>query len=315
MFFLGNLKKYGNNYSRNREENTMEKLNRFIEIVKDGIVEVLPKDFQGCTFEIKTMQKMDEEYTGMVVMRKNARTHVIINMDDWYDAYLEGTEIDDIIDEIALLVQKEVPMQPLEWLQDYEQVKHRIYYRLYPEDRVTRELKNVPHRKICDLVLAYHILVQDQNGALSSVLVRHEMLEHYGISEEKFHKDAEESTVHLFPESVEQYGKDSDFYIITNKRNLNGASVLFYPGVLEKMAHIYGGTFMLIPSSIHEFFAISRKKYITCEELDEMVEKGNEEVLEQGDILLSTHGYVYDPDHGALETTRAYVERTGMHQI
>lgn len=293
----------------------MEKMDRFIEIVEKGIIEVLPKSFAGCTFEIQTMRKMDEEYTGMVVMRKNTRTHVIINMDDWYEAYLRGTDLEDIIDEIALLVQKEVPMASLEWLQDYEQVKHRIYYRLYPENRVTRELPYVPHKKICDLVLAYHILIQDQNGALSSVLVRNEMLEKYGVSEEQFQTDAEESTVHLFPESVEQYGEDSDFYIITNQRNMNGAAVLFYPGVLEKMAHIYGGTFLLIPSSIHEFFAISRKKYISCDELDEMVVKGNQEVLEQGDILLSTHGYVYDPDYGALETTRAYVERTGVEQI
>ena len=293
----------------------MENRNQFIENVKQGIGAVLPKEFAECTIKIQPIQKMDEEYIGMVVEQKKQSTHVIINMDEWYDTYCEGTSLEDIIDAIALQVQKEVLMQPLEWLQDYEQVKERIYYRLYPEKDVRRELQNVPHKKICDLILAYHILVQDQNGALSSILVKNEMLDDYGVSVEEFKKDAEKSTVKLFPARIEQYGTDADFYVITNAKNVNGAAVLFYPGVFAHLSKVYGGTFMLIPSSIHEFFAISKVQQITCKELDDMVEKGNVEISKQGNILLADHGYVYDPSYKRLETTKEYRKRTGREVI
>ena len=46
--------------------------------------------------------------------------------------------------------------------------------------------------------------------------------------------------------------EQSPFYILTNEQKIDGAGVLFYPGVQELVAEKMNGDYFVLPSSVHE---------------------------------------------------------------
>ena len=81
---------------------------------------------------------------------------------------------------------------------------------------------------------------------------------------------------------------------ITNRKKLNGASALFYPGVMEHVGEMLKGDYYVIPSSIHEMIAV-RAEGTDANVLRRMLKKGNRELIEEGEWL-SDDLYYYDAE-------------------
>lgn len=299
----------------------METLIEFAEVLKKELRAVLPKRYKNIELEIIPMKKINKEYTGLSISNPDTKVYKVLNLEETFDKYCDGMKLDDIVDEIALEFQKEIPDFDVDWMTDYSVVKNKLFYRIYNASDLTNILQDVPHKKFADLVLTYYILIRNENGGLISAIVKNEMMEKYGVSLEEFEKDAEISAMKLFPASIEKYVPpgskewDGKMVVITNPQDINGAAALFYPGVLEKVTEIFGNRIMIIPSSIHEVFAIGKKSHLTTHRLDEMIENGNAALCEEQEIVLSSHGYIYDCEYGVLETTREYEVRTGKNTL
>ena len=91
-------------------------------------------------------------------------------------------------------------------------------------------------------------------------------------------------------------------YILSSSIRTYGASALYYPGVQEKISQLVGGSYYILPSSVHEVLILPDLYPIGSLEprsLSEIVKLVNEQELQEAD-LLSYRVLYYDGDSGIL---------------
>lgn len=208
------------------------------------------------------------------------------------------------------------------FITDYEKVKDHTYLRMIPGDSPI--LKDTPHRMVEDMALVVNIHLEsfsDENGR-SCVVISRPLMEMYGIDEKQLFADAEKNSLANEPivftplgdmiksliESEELPSPEEAgivTYIATNKSGFQGASIAAYPDFAEKAAETIGGSFYMLPSSVHEFILIKDDGKPNARDLNKMIKNVNETVLEPRD-LLSNQCYHYDAKTKVLETGLKY---------
>lgn len=86
-------------------------------------------------------------------------------------------------------------------------------------------------------------------------------------------------------------GSDNEMLVVSNHKNFNGAAAMLDRTVLEKLSSMFGGDFVILPSSIHEFIALSAEN-LDKDELKIMVCEVNENEVREEDRL-SDSVYIY----------------------
>jgi hypothetical protein len=232
--------------------------------------------------------------------------------------------VNTIEDSISVIKNKEQDVKS--FISDYEQVKDHTYLRMIPGDSPI--LKDTPHKMVEDMALVVNIHLEsfsDENGR-SCVVVSKPLMEMYGVDEKQLFADAEKNSLANEPmvftplgdmiknliesenlPSPEEAGIVT--YIATNKSGFQGAAVAGYPDFCEKAAEAIGGSFYMLPSSVHEFILIKDDGMPKAKDLNAMIKNVNETVLEPRDIL-SAQCYHYDAKAKLLETGLNYAKRT-----
>lgn len=316
----------------------------FVKNVTEDIKNYLPEEFADAEVKVFPYEKLNESYTGMIVIQPGKKTSPIISLDFHYEKLPENVcskEADEYKNEVkniaSLIVEhSNYPEVDANFLLDYERVKDKLFIRVSSAIRNKDLLKKVPHFLMEDLAITYHIFVRKSEDGISSSPVTYKMLKGYGVTEEQLKEDALINAPKNFPSSLltmasvlrEQYAQaisvernismeeankiaetfinntpaegkalfDSQF-IVTNTQQLNGASVLFYPGVLEQLGEKLG-SFYALPSSVHEFilYAFPEKTDENSISLSEMVRKINATNVVENNDILSDHAYFYNAE-------------------
>ena len=105
-----------------------------------------------------------------------------------------------------------------------------------------------------DLFLVCYATILEKNDSLMSTLVTTDLAEKLGITEQEVFEAA---MTNQNPYSTMRYISELPPLIaVTNEKNMNGAAMAFYPGKLKEISEYVGGSYYLIPSSIHEMIVI-----------------------------------------------------------
>lgn len=195
---------------------------------------------------------------------------------------------------------------------DYEEVSRRLSLALIPVRGNEVMLSSVPHRLIEDLALIYRA---DQAEGIS-VVINDRMLAGYGIAPEQLHEDALASAQDRHPcvirpiREVLGIGQEDDdpelrdpddaapeLYVATTADMFRGACVIAYPGVLEQAAARLGGSYYILPSSIHEVLLVPARGEDRSEEYRDMVTEINSAMVPENEKL-SDSVYFYDHADG-----------------
>ena len=189
---------------------------------------------------------------------------------------------------------------------EWENVKQRIIFRMVNYNANKELLNGVPHRRILDLAVVYHCLVESTPEADATILIHNHHMESWKVTEDVLFHAALENTPCLQKACVvnmEQVcqsmisEKDSDLAvaksinILTNTNRTNGAGVILYPNVLKEFAEEMGHDFYIIPSSIHETILLPMLGD-DWEALSQMVKEVNATQLAPEEVL-SDHVYEY----------------------
>lgn len=176
------------------------------------------------------------------------------------------------------------------------------------------------------LVVNIHLdSISDDDGR-SCVVVSRPLMEMYGIDEAKLFADAEKNSLANEPivfkplfDMVKDLINSENIpdpedvgivtYIATNASGFQGAAVAGYPDFCEKAAETMGGSFYMLPSSVHEFILIKDDGKAKAKDLNKMIRNVNETVLEPRDVL-AAQCYHYDAKAKVLETGLSYAQRT-----
>ena len=172
--------------------------------------------------------------------------------------------------------------------------------------------------------LVYRFVFQtDEQGSVSS-LITNSMLESYGVSAGQLHMDALENAPGQFPASVrslqevlaEQMGLDLEampqnpggMYVATCNNGINGAGCIFYPEFMDQAADKLGGSFFVLPSSVHEVILLPDTGDMSFHELESMVQEINATEVQPADRL-SDSVYHYDAEEHIFEKAQTHDER------
>lgn len=220
-------------------------------------------------------------------------------------------------------------------LTNYDTAKERLFIKVSNIERNRERFENVPCLRQGELAITCNILAYD-NGDFVSIVINNKMLDNFGISKEKLFIDALANSIKLMPpvirpikdvlaelmeneapaphmefdeqlKSIDLKGKEG-MYVLSNTKKINGAGVMFYPEVLEKISQSAKSDLIILPSSIHEVLILADDGRFDNAELEFMVKEINRNELKEKDVLSDTV-YHYDGKAHLFERNADYKER------
>ncbi len=310
----------------NPKRTDMEKLTyrEFVRYLSENIPAVMGPGYAGAEVTTGPVAKLGSTYKGLSIRLPGQKAAVSINLDDLYGDYRNGKAVEEILGETAEKAAKVPVQEDLGWLENLAEVQPHLFVRL-SNAVINRDLlQKVPHRRITDLALTAHVEIgmSSEKEVLCSTMVNNSLLEMYGIKADKLIDLALENSVSRMPALIERTdyfmrrwnlsesgnGK-TELMTVTNRQMINGAAVLFYPGVLDTLGRTLGD-YYVIPSSIHEVLALPDSQ-ADFEGLTDLVRRVNAMAVSPQEKL-SDHLYHYDCVTEKFETAIAYRRRCGM---
>lgn len=206
---------------------------------------------------------------------------------------------------------------------DYDSVKDYLFMNVINAKDNAQELLKVPHTLVGDLAIVYRIMIETTDTGFSSAKVTNQMMDHYGIDVSKLHEDALISAPKILkpeilplktlamgiPKEIALQETDRNLVVITNEHKTDGASTMFYAGVLNDLATKLNHSLYIIPSSTDECIAVCDSLNLNHEHLENMLHEVNNSSLVDPDKKLSDHLYHYDKDARILEKADDYEKR------
>ncbi len=187
-------------------------------------------------------------------------------------------------------------------------------------------LAGSPHRAFCDLSVVYSIVWEKEENLFCEMPITNQMVRKLGMTEQELYEAARTDTRELFPpvnqtmkelmagcysEEEPEYSlefPEMEMYLISNETAQKGAVVILYEEELHDLAERVGSDLYLLPSSIHEFLAVS-VSFGSPEDLQAIVSEVNEIQVPEEERL-SDQVYQYDREQRMIFLAMAQPERT-----
>ena len=226
------------------------------------------------TFNQKTLDKMQRlfpdrrviidhfntshgEYDGIVVSQPNGLTPVI-NLNQFYDRYLETGKYTPIFEEMLLILDYKAPFSDIrDLIQDFSWVKAHLFFVV-----CNIEKAQGIGRQIEDLFLQPRILIDDSDG-IYSCAIDHHLLSLWDADEDEIIEAALTNAPKINPPVIKDLadfvGEDEfkgHCVVVSTKQKVRGACGLFYDGIREQVTSMIGN-FLILPSSVNEFICVN----------------------------------------------------------
>ncbi len=299
------------------------------EDVKRTLDERTDSDYQ---VELHTVTKMNETYEAISVKPEDGQIGVNLNATSLYKAYEDGMDYDRIVSEAADKAYSALESRPdfnIDAFKDYDKMKETLAMEVVSAERNADLLDTVPHKNMEDMAIVYRFVVAQDSAEAGSILVTNRMLDEYGITPEQLHADAMKNAPEVRPMEIKGMGEvlaqqmgvedlevlglnippeQEQMYVASVKGNVHGAGVLAYEDFMDKAAERAGGSFFILPSSIHEVLIIPDNGNFDLHSLENMVKEVNATTVDPVDQL-TDNVYHYDAEAKVFELGEKFVER------
>lgn len=299
----------------------------FKETIAEEIKAFLPDKYENADIQINTVHKNNEELTGITIRTGETNIAPNIYLDSYYESYLDGESLEDIMQNIAdVRVEHEIE-KPLDvdMITDYEKAKDRILPKIVGMEGNEKYLEDKPFTQMEDLAVVYYVdMGRLGDGTMSSPITEN-LMNSWGVTQEELHQTAlsnmESKSVSSFktmqevmmemmlPDMAERFGGDMDaardeissmlppdegaMYVLTNQEKLNGATALLDAKIMGEISEKFGENFFILPSSLHEVLIVPAREGMELSVLENMVQEVNATQVAPQDRL-SDHVYKYD---------------------
>ena len=302
---------------------------QFINAVKEALYE------QGSDMNVSVneVKKLNESYEAMTVTPEGARVGVNIGLEKFYEAYNDGSTLDEVVDGAVDTINHGINERPdfdIDSFTDYSQMKEKLAMEVVSAETNKEMLENVPHKNLEDMAIVYRFVLDSDDQGRASILVTNQLLDSLGVTPEQLHADAMEIAPQIKPaeirgmsevmtemmgsEQAEMMGiapvapEDEQLFVATVPDKTHGASVLAYQNFMDQAAERVGGDFYILPSSIHEILIVPDNGRIGLKELEDMVRDVNATQVAPADKLTDSV-YHYDSKEKIFELGEKFVER------
>ena len=265
-----------------------------------------------------------EVLTGIALKLPDCTTIPTVNLSDMPDnataediANIAATTFQD-----ALRDFKEFPVVPE---MTRKNVLANVVLQALSRKRNRQLLKAHPHIPFLDLAGVFRVPVGPyRRNSLSTTLISNQIFEKLELTIDELTEAARRNTVSKFGiqliniQEMNQFftkGRHKEpkpfgevqmvspgLYTLTNDIEINGASLMLIPGVLEDIGEKSGMDYYILPSSIHELLIARDDGLVSAKILKEIVHEGNrtESVIKPEDVL-SDNVYFYSRTEKSLK--------------
>lgn len=292
----------------------------FLEVVKEKFMDYMPKQYQNGKLDIHDVTKVNEILDGLAVFQSDDKgicPNIYVN--DLYKEYKNTGDLDAALRNgaaryvEALQVAKEKNNDI-----DMGKLKENVILCLINTEQNREMLKDIPSRPFQDLSVIFRWVISQDEQGIASTIVNNELMEAAGLTPETLMEHAVENTKRIMPPKIssmeemlmgnmgvlldpvlaaslmtERDPKET-MWVISNQMGINGAASMLYEENLHKLAEKVGTDLYLLPSSIHEWIAVSVEMG-EPKELADMVQSVNMDTVDLKDRL-SNNVYHYDKD-------------------
>ena len=286
---------------------------------------------------LQTVEKMNETYEALTIKPENSDIGVNINANELFRAYSDGMDYDRLVDGAVNKARDALENSPnfnIEAFKDYDKMKETLAMEVVSAERNADLLTTVPHKDMEDMAVVYRFVISTGVGESGSVLVTNKMLDEYGITPEQFHADAMKNAPEGRPMEIKGMGEvlaeqmgienaemlgfaippEQDQMLVASvKGNVHGAGVLAYEDFMDKASDRVGGSFFILPSSIHEILIIPDNGQFDLKSLENMVREVNATTVDPVDKL-TDNVYHYDAQDKVFELGEKFVERQNQKE-
>lgn len=294
----------------------------FKEVVMEKFKDYMSEEFKDYELVMTPVEKVNQVKDGIHLVAFGDKTIIspTLYINDIYEHYKENEDLNESIRLAAENMERAFKDRPFEKeMLDFDSAKDNIVFQLVNTEQNKEMLKGVPNRPFQDLSIIYRWVVSVDESGIASAVVRNNLAEKLGLSEEQLFNLAVENTRRLLPPTVrsmndvikEMFLKDGMppemaemmigempneemLWVISNERGLNGAISMLYEDKLHTLAEELGADLYIMPSSIHETIAVSAE-FGDPYQLAEMVTEINMDQVSL-DERLSNQVYHYDKD-------------------
>ncbi|MDO4415120.1 MAG: DUF5688 family protein [Erysipelotrichaceae bacterium] len=236
----------------------------------------------------RPIQKLTGNYVAISLYDAERNVGLTANPHNLYKEFRNGRSVDRIVANMMEQMADPPNVGDMERLCDLEQIRDHIFIRVSNAKRNEELLKTVPHQIEGEFAITYHVLMYDDGEALGNAMITNLIMSAYGIDQKKLHEIAMENSPGLFPAALYELGirgEPGNLICATNMKKINGAAVMFYPGMIETILKKFDEDFYVIPSSIHEMMLIPERVASSVEHMLETLHDANIHFVEEGEDL------------------------------
>ena len=300
----------------------------FIGDVKQGLYE---RGIEDVKIGTQHTEKLNESYESIFVTPAGSNIGVNMNLESYFKAVEEGVDYREVVDKAVNTFAGGIEQSPsfdVSSLTDYDQMKDKLVMQVVGTDTNASLLSNVPHQEMEDLSVVYRFVLENNEDSRASILVTNQMMNVMGVTPEQLHEDALVNSPQLKPivimgmnevmmemigmEQAEMMGipldMDEKMFVETVPDNIQGAGVLAYENFMDQAAERVGGSFYILPSSLHEVLLVPDNGDMGLQELERMVRDVNATQVSPEDRL-SDNVYHYDAQEKVFELGEKFAER------
>ncbi len=292
-----------------------------IDEFRESLIRLLNERFPDRTFSEQYVSKLNGQSYNGITGRKEAEEMVpVVDIRPLFDSYENGMPIEKAADELEKVFRSAMEQSQFidpKDLTDYTKMKDRLILQLIPIEGNEERLNEIPHEQISDFAVICRVELADGEA---STIVTDQLMKSFDISKEQLFVDAKENAPRLHPPVLKNLMEvlfqaepglmdmESPLHVATTDVGELGACVMAYPGFMDQASETLGGSFFVIPSSVHELLFLRDDDGRSVKELDDMVQAVNSQEVQPSDRL-SDVSYHYDAETKTLERSAEWEER------
>lgn len=284
------------------------KYKEFMNAVKEEVAKQLDRNVVICP----VLKNNDTVYQGLIILDPVLNVSPTIYLDPYYHRYVDGQEFEEIIKDIIKTYKENLPTEDFDIskFMDFTKAKDKIIMKLVNTDKNKELLRDVPNIPFYDLSLVFLVDVSKFMGEFATILIHNQHLQCWDVIVDDLYNFAKENTPKLLPPRLDDlhdvfeditgedlsFLKELDAKILTNHLRIHGATCIAYPELLKEVYEIIEGSFIIIPSSIHEVLIIPEKNISeehSIKDFNNMILEVNTTQLTKDEVL-SNHAYYFD---------------------
>lgn len=318
----------------------MMNMKEFKDYLAEKVKEYLPERYADADIRFQDVVKNgDQHLTGIMITCPGETVVPTIYINHSFDEYTAGRDIDEIVGEIAdIRIQHETTLSAediTKKLMDYDQIKDQLQVRMCDTKENEERLAGLVHTERSDYSATYHVLLSNTLDGQASVAVTASIMETWGVTQEQLHQDAMAADLtrgpvlanmgalmenmmfgtevtNLLEHPEADTGMDGmPMFCLTNEEKMNAAGLIMQDNMLAQISEIVGGSYYVLPSSIHELLIVPESADMSVKELS-----ANHEFMNEHDMELDHADYrlTYTAPLQEEETLDTIYEKFNMNR-